>query len=57
MTFSLDLFADNEIYINQTGDNLNLKVRQLGDNNKVDTVMNGYQLTMDVLQELSLIHI
>lgn len=51
MTFSLDLFADNEIYINQTGDNLNLKVRQLGDNNKVDTVMNGYQLTMDVLQE------
>ena len=51
MTFSLDLFADNEIYINQSGDNLNLKVRQLGDNNKVDTVMNGYQLTMDVLQE------
>lgn len=51
MTFSLDLFADNEIYINQSGDNLNLEVRQLGDNNKVDTVMNGYQLTMDVLQE------
>lgn len=51
MTFSLDLFADNEIYINQSGDNLNLKIRQLGDNNKVDTVMNGYQLTMDVLQE------
>ena len=51
MAFSLDLFADNEIHINQSGDNLNLKMRQFGDNNKVDTVMNGYQLTMDVLQE------
>jgi len=49
--FSIELCADNEIYINQSGDNLNLKIRQFGDNNKVDTAMSGYQLTMDVLQE------
>ena len=47
----VSVWVDNEIYINQSGDNLNLNIRQYGDNNKVDTVMNGYQLTMEVLQE------
>ena len=47
----VSVWADNEIYINQSGDNLNLNIRQYGDNNKVDTVMSGYQLTMEVLQE------
>ena len=43
--------ADNEIYVTQTGDNLRLEYEQLGDNNKIDTVLSGYQLDTAILQE------
>jgi len=43
--------ADNEIHLDQSGDNLKLRLTQFGDNNKVDTVMSGYQLDMTVIQE------
>jgi hypothetical protein len=43
--------ADNEIYVTQTGDNLRLEYQQLGDNNKIDTVLSGYQLDTAILQE------
>ena len=42
---------DNEIYLTQSGDNLLLEIRQFGTYNKVDTVMSGYQLDFNVLQE------
>tara|TARA_R110002167_G_scaffold2839_4_gene13907 strand:+ start:736 stop:1512 length:777 start_codon:yes stop_codon:yes gene_type:complete len=43
--------GDNEIYVTQTGDNLRLGYRQAGDNNMIDTVLDGYQLDTDILQE------
>lgn len=45
------VLADNEIYVTQTGDNLKLEYQQLGDNNKIDTVLSGYQLDTAILQE------
>lgn len=43
--------ADNEIYVTQTGDNLRLEWEQKGDNNKIDTVLSGYQLDTAILQQ------
>lgn len=43
--------ADNEIYVTQSGDNLKLEWVQQGDNNKIDTILSGYQLDTAISQE------
>ena len=58
---SLGLFADNEIYIDQTGDNASIDIEQLGSTNIIGgldavagtmtaAVLNGGTMTLDINQ-------
>ena len=44
-------YADNEIYVVQTGDNLLLEYEQMGDNNIINTVFSGASLDTAISQE------
>ena len=58
---SVGLFADNEIYIDQTGNNANIDLEQLGSTNIIGgddavagtmtaAVLNGLTMTLDINQ-------
>ena len=58
---SIGLFADNEIYIDQTGDNASIDIEQLGSNNIIGgddavagtmtaAILNGTGMTLDINQ-------
>ena len=58
---SIGLFADNEIYIDQTGDNASIDIEQLGSTNIIGgddavsgtmtaAILNGTGMTLDINQ-------